>query len=114
MRLPFNYLYHGCIYTEQEETIIHFLCKCPSLVRCTYRLFGSPTLVSLTELSSIDVRYIALFKKLSGWFSRRSCFRCAALALINFSLLVSEELGQHRDCVQLWHHKGLLCKKVML
>ena len=82
-----------------------FLCPCPSLARCRYRLFGSSTLVSLTEISSIDVNDIAQFIKLSGWFSSlgQSCFNCAALALTNFSLLGSEELGQYRGCV----HNGL-------
>ena len=50
MRLPFNDFYHGC----------------PSLARCRYMLFGSPFLVSLTELSFIDIKDIASFIKLSG------------------------------------------------
>ena len=33
------------------------------------RLFGSPNLVSLTELSSVDVKVITSFIKLYGWFS---------------------------------------------
>lgn len=69
MRLPFNDFCRGCRSAEEEETVIHFLCQCPSLARCRYRLFGSPFLVSLTELSSIDVKDIASFIKLSGWFS---------------------------------------------
>ena len=45
------------------------LCQWPFLARSTYRLFGSSFLVSLTELSSIDVKCITSFIKLSGWFS---------------------------------------------
>ena len=52
----------------KDEETIHFLCQCPSLARCRYRLFGSPAVVHLTKLSSIDVKDIALFIKLFGWF----------------------------------------------
>ena len=51
-----------CGYAEEKESVIHFLSQCPFLARCRY---GSPTLVSLTELSSIDVKDIASFMKLS-------------------------------------------------
>ena len=63
MRLPFDDV-------EEEETVLHILCQGPSLARCKYRLFGSPFLVSLTELSSIDIKGIASYIKHSGWFSR--------------------------------------------
>ena len=51
-------------------------CQCLSLARCRYRLFGIPFLVSFTELSSIDIKDIASFIKLSGWFTSvgLSCF----------------------------------------
>ena len=51
------------------------------LARCRYWLFSSTTLFSLTKLSSLDVKNVASFIKLSGCFSSR-------------------------DCVHLWHHNG--------
>ena len=51
----FNDFCRECRFTEEEEVVIRFLCQCPSLERCKYSLFGSQTLVSLTELLSIDV-----------------------------------------------------------
>ena len=60
MQLPSNEFCHGCESVEEEETVIHFLCQSPSLGRCRYRLFGSPILISLMELSSIGVKDIAL------------------------------------------------------
>ena len=44
--------------------------------------------------SSIDAKDIALLIKLSDWFSRMvlSCFKCAALALINWSTLSVQRL----------------------
>ena len=65
MRIPFNDCCLVCRPAEKEDTVINFLCQCPSLARCKYRLFGSPTLVSLTELSSIDVKDKVSFIKLS-------------------------------------------------
>ena len=47
MSLPFNDFCRGCRSIEEEETVFHFLCQCPSLARYRYRLFGSPFLVSL-------------------------------------------------------------------
>ena len=52
-----------------SQTVVHFLCQCPPLASCRYRLFGSPFPVSLTKLSSIDIKDIASLIKLSGWFS---------------------------------------------
>ena len=49
-----------CRYAAEEETVIHFLCQCQSLARCWYKLFGSPTFVSLAKLSSINVVYHSL------------------------------------------------------
>ena len=45
MRLPFNDFCRGCRSAEEEETVILFLCQCPSLTRCRYRLSGSAFLV---------------------------------------------------------------------
>ena len=67
IQLTFNDFCNGCRSTEEEVTVIHFLCTCPFLAR--YRLFGSPFLVSLTELSSIVVKDTVSFTKVSGWFS---------------------------------------------
>ena len=52
MRLPFNNFCREYSSAEKQETVIHFLCQCPSLARCRFRLFGSPALVSFTDLSS--------------------------------------------------------------
>ena len=38
MQLPFNDFCSGCRSTEEEETVIYFLCQCPFLARCSYRL----------------------------------------------------------------------------
>ena len=74
MRPPFNNYCPGCRSADEEETVIHFLCKCISLARCRYMLLSSLALVSLTELSSIDVKDIASFIKLlagfQAWCSR--------------------------------------------
>ena len=77
----------GLLKTRNPLSLsIHFLCQYPSLASCWYRLFGYPILVSLTELSFIDVKNIALFIKLSDWFSSigQTCFQCAAFTLSNF------------------------------
>ena len=58
-RLTFSDFCTGCRSAEEEETVIYFLYQCPSLERCRYELFGSP---------SIDVKEIASFIKLSDWF----------------------------------------------
>ena len=76
MRLPFNNFCRGYRSAEEEETVIQFLCQCPSLATCRYRLFGSPFLVSLTELSSFWLVFQCGVVVL--W--------CAALALTNFFL----------------------------
>ena len=75
-RLPLNDVCRGCRSTEEEEAIVPLLCQCPSLARHRYRLFGSSFLVSLTELSSIDIKDLASYIELSGWFSSvgQSCF----------------------------------------
>ena len=44
---------------------------------CRYRLYGSPFLVSLTELSSIDIKDIVPYIKLTDWFSNVE--KCGAL-----------------------------------
>ena len=61
MRLPLNDFCHGCRSAEKEENVIHFLCQCPSLSRCRYRLFGSPFLHWYQGYS--------FYIELSGWFS---------------------------------------------
>ena len=66
MRLPFNDFCYGCRSTEEEETLVRFLCQCPSLARHRYRLFGTSLLVSLKELSSIDIKDIVLYIELFG------------------------------------------------
>ena len=53
---------------EEEEIPIHFPCQYPP-ARCRYRLFGSPILVGLAQLLSIDVKDIALLIKLSACFA---------------------------------------------
>ena len=59
----------GCRSAEEENFLFHFVCQCPFLARCRYKLFGSPFLASLTEPLSINMKAIASFIKLSGWFS---------------------------------------------
>ena len=105
MQLRFNDFCCRCRSAEKEETIINFLCQFLSLAR----LIVSLILVTLTELSAIDVKDIASFVKL-GWFSsmRWLCFKCATLALATFFLPDLEKLGQDRNCVHLWHHNGPL------
>ena len=66
-RLPINDFCRRCRSAKEEETVIHFLC----LLLC--KLFGSPFLISLTDLSSIDVKDIPSFIKHSD-----SCFWCDA------------------------------------
>ena len=66
MRLSFNDFCRGRKFAKEEKTVIHFLCQCPSLSRYRYRLFGSTFLVSLTKLSSIDVKDIASYIVLSS------------------------------------------------
>ena len=60
MRFPFNDFCHRSKSAEEEESVIHFLCQCSSLVRFRYRLFDFPFLVSMTELSSIDIKDLGL------------------------------------------------------
>ena len=66
IRLAFTDFCRGCRSTEEEETVIHFLCQCPSLARC--KLFVYPFLVSLTKLSSGDINHIDSYIKITGWF----------------------------------------------
>ena len=67
-----------------------------SLAKCRYRLFGSPILVNLTKQSSIDIKYIASYIKLSDWFSIvvLMCSPCDEQLLP-----ILTELDQYRDCV---------------
>ena len=112
MQLSFSDFCCGCRSAEEEETVIHFFCQCPSLAGCRNRLFGSPFLVSLTELSSIDIKDIASLIKLSGWFSSGGspAFNGQSLSwLTSLSFMVWVELGQYRDCLHLWRYNGLLC-----
>ena len=69
MGLTFNDFYSGFRSLEEEETVVHFLCQCPFLARHKYRLFGSSFLISLTELSPIDINDIPSYIEISGWFS---------------------------------------------
>ena len=87
-RLLFNDFCYGCRSTEEKETAIHFLYQCPFIAWYRHRLFGSPTHVSLTELSSLDVKNIASFVKLSDSSSSVKWlrFKCADLGLINLLL----------------------------
>ena len=90
MRLLFNDFCRGYNSTKKEETVVHFLCHCPSFARHRCRLFGSSFFVSLTELSSIDIKDIAGYIGISGWFfwvfQRVIVLYCAVLALINLPL----------------------------
>ena len=61
MRLLFNDFYGGSRCAEEETSVIYFICQWPSLARCRYRIFGSPFLVSLTELPAIDIKDIASY-----------------------------------------------------
>ena len=54
--------------------------NCYPLARCTYRLFASPHIISLTELSSKDAKYIANFR-LSNFQAGFSAGHNRALAL---------------------------------
>ena len=110
---PFNNIYRGCRFTEEEETVIHFLCQRPSLARQRYTVFGASFLARLTELSSSDIKDLVSYIQHSGWFSRNGgiVLWCAALALTN-QPLYSElaELGQYRPIhVHPWRHNGSLC-----
>ena len=67
--LLFNGFCRECRSVAEEQTVIYFLCQCPSLARCRYTLFDSLFLVSLKELSSIHIKDIATYIKFSGWFS---------------------------------------------
>ena len=73
----------SAVDADPLRTIIHFLCQCQSLAKCRYRLSGLPTLVNLTELSSIDVKDIASFIQLSDWFSSVGwmCFKMCSLCI---------------------------------
>ena len=87
MRLSFNNFCHSCRFAEAEKTVNHFICQSlrgtdsPTLVSLLelssidvknfrsplYGLVDSPILVSLTELSSINVKDITSFIKFLGW-----------------------------------------------
>ena len=54
------YVCQGYRSVKEEESIFYFLGHWPSLAR--------PFLVNLTELSSIDIKDMASFIKLSSWF----------------------------------------------
>ena len=69
MQFPLNDFRRGSRSAEEKETVIEFICQCPSLARCIYRLFGSPILISLTEVLPIDVKDIDSLIKLSSWIS---------------------------------------------
>ena len=104
---PSNDFCHRRKSAEEEYYVIHFLCQWPSLASCKYRLFGSPILFSLTELSSIDVKDIASFIKFLSWFPSvwKSC-----LVLTNFFCFPGlEKLGLCSDCVHLWFLNRTLC-----
>ena len=51
-----------------EFFVIHFLCQCPSLVRCRFRLFGPSFCVNLTEFPSVYIKCMDSFIELLGWF----------------------------------------------
>ena len=74
-----------------------------------YRLFGSPFVVSLTELLSIDIKDIVSFIKLSGWFSsaldwQPSCWPTSP-SLIVLSTGAASHLCHHNKqlCALKWH-----------
>ena len=48
------------------SSVIHFFCQSPSLTTRRNRLFSTPYLASLTELSSFDIKDTTSFIKLSG------------------------------------------------
>ena len=39
IRLPFNDFCRGCRSTEEKDTVIYFLCQCPSFASYRHRLF---------------------------------------------------------------------------
>ena len=81
MKLPFDGFCRKFRSAEEEETVIHLLCQCPSLARCRCRSFDSPIFISLSQLlSSIDVKDIGAFINL---------------------LPGLVELDRYRDCVHL-------------
>ena len=96
MRIPINDFCSGCGSAKEDKTVIHFCCSVKS--------FSSPTFVSLTELSSVNV-------KLSCWFSSvgLSCFKGAALVLIKFFLPELDSiLSSH--VWSAFHETILICK----
>ena len=56
----------GAGLQEEWETVIHFLCLCLSFTRFRNKSFSFPFLVCLAELSSIDIKDVVSFIKLSN------------------------------------------------
>ena len=100
MKFTFNEFCSGYRPFEEEKTIIYFLCQRPFVARCRYRLFGSPILVSITELSSIDVKNIASSFRVGfpAWGS-------SALNVQTLRWPISSFLFC-RDYIHLWRHNG--------
>jgi ribonuclease HI len=57
----------GCRDEEEEETILHYLCTCPSLAQHRLNYLGTRILCDLTDLSRVSVRDIYCFAKSSKW-----------------------------------------------
>ena len=66
--LPFNDFCRSCNDEEEEETVEHFLCYCPTLSGIRTAKLGSPFMHVLSDLSAIDIRKINSFIHASGWF----------------------------------------------
>ena len=76
---------------------------------CRFRLFGSPCLVSMSELSSIVIKDTASFIKLSGWFPAQGgghAFNLPPLRWLTCSMGLMD-FARYRACAYLWRHNGL-------
>ena len=78
----------GCISDEEEESVMHILCQYP---------IGTSLLVSLMEISSIDIKDIALLIKISGWFSNvnLSCRAFFVFPCFGQNLVASQRAAMH-------------------
>ena len=66
--LVFNSVCRSCKQPDNEETIEHFLCKCPALGHLRFRTLGHYITEDFREMSSVSLYSLLLFIKNSGWF----------------------------------------------
>lgn len=65
--LPYNDYCRSCQDAEEEETIDHFLCRCPALEELRLRHMDRNSFGSLTELSSLELGAMDSFIRDSRW-----------------------------------------------